>query len=146
MVVTSAPRPWWEGLGEGVDCYTITNKVGGEVPLYVLLLIAFASLIASAISYFFAKIKLFSFTLLLFYTCNTFFSFCLIHNNHAFFFYTIVIFLIIFPIICLILFALDVYYGLFCIDTSFVLFLVWLLTPVLFIVNLVSHILKVIHA
>jgi len=113
---------------------------------YVFLLIASASLIASAMSYFFAKIKSFSFTLLLFYTCNTFFSFFLIHNNHAFFFYTIVIFLIIFPILCLILFALDVYYGLFCIDTSFVLFLVWLLTPVLFIVNLVSYILKVIHA
>ena len=113
---------------------------------YALLLIAFASLIASAISYFFAKIKLFSFTLLLFYTCNTFLSFFLIHNNHAVFFYTIVIFLIVFPIICLILFALDVHYGLFCIDTSFVLVLVWLLTPVLFVVNLISYILKVIHA
>ena len=113
---------------------------------YVLLLIAFASLIASAISYFFAKIKLFSFTLLLFYTCNTFLSFFLIHNNHAVFFYTIVIFLIVFPIICLILFALDVHYGLFCIDTSFVLVLIWLLTPIFFIVNLVSYILKVIHA
>ena len=113
---------------------------------YVLLLIAFASLIASAISYFFAKIKLFSFTLLLFYACNSFPSFSLIHNNHAFFFYTIVMFLIVLPIICLILFALDVHYGLFCIDTSFVLVLVWLLTPVLFVVNLVSYILKVIHA
>ena len=113
---------------------------------YVFLLIASASLIASAMSYFFAKIKLFSFTLLLFYTCNTFFSFFLIHNNHAFFFYTIVIFLIVSPILCLILFALDVHYGLFCIDTSFVLILVWLLTPVLFIVNFISYILTVIHA
>ncbi len=113
---------------------------------YVLLVIAFASLIASAISYFFAKIKLFSFTLLLFYTCNTFLSFFLLHNNHAVFFYTIVIFLIVFPVICLILFALDVHYGLFCIDTSFVLVFVWLLTPILFIVTLVSYILKVIHA
>lgn len=116
------------------------------MPLYVLLLIAFASLIASAISYFFAKTKLLSFTLILFYTSNTFLSFFLIHNNHAVFFYTIVIFLIIFPMICLILFALDVHYGLFCIDTSFVLVLVWLLTPVLFIVTLVSYILKIIHA
>ena|SRR3989337_744456 len=113
---------------------------------HVFLLIAFASLIVSAVSYFFAKIKLFSFTLLLFYACNSFLSFSLIHNNHAFFFYTIVIFLIIFPIICLILFALDVHYGLFCIDTSFVLILVWLLTPVLFIVNFISYILTVIHA
>lgn len=116
------------------------------MPLYVLLLIAFASLIVSAVSYFFAKIKLFSFTLLLFYTCNTFLSFSLTHNNHAVFFYAIVMFLIVFPILCLILFALDVHYGLFCIDTSFVLVIVWLLTPVLFVVNLVSYILKVIHA
>ncbi len=113
---------------------------------HALLLIAFVSLTASAVSYFFAKIKLFSFTLLLFYTCNTFLSFFLIYNNHAVFFYTIVIFLIVFPVICLILFALDVHYGLFCIDTSFVLVFVWLLTPVLFIVTLVSYILKVIHA
>ncbi|MBM4066583.1 MAG: hypothetical protein FJ266_13250 [Planctomycetes bacterium] len=115
------------------------------MPLYVLLLIAFASLIASAISYFFAKIKLFSFALLLFYTCNTFLSFFLVHN-HAVFFYTIVMFLIVLPILCLILFALDVHYGLFCIDTSFVLVIVWLLMPVLFVVSLVSYILKVIHA
>ena len=114
--------------------------------LYLLLLISFASLIASAISYFFAKRKTFSFTLLLFYTCNTFLSFSLIHNNHAIFFYTIVMFLIVLPIICLLLFALDVYYGLFCTDTSFVLVFVWLLIPVLFIVNLISYILTVIHA
>ncbi len=116
------------------------------MPLYVLLLIAFASLIASAISYFFARIKLFSFTLLVFYTCNTFLSFFLTHNNHAVFFYTIVTFLVVFPIICLVLFALDVRYGLFCIDSSFVLVLVWLLTPVLFVVTLISYIIKVIHA
>ena len=115
------------------------------MPLYVVLLIAFVSLTASAVSYFFAKIKLFSFTLLLFYTSSTFLSFSLIYNNHAVFFYTIAMFLIVLPIICLILFALDVHYGLFCIDTSFVLVLVWLLTPVLFIVNLISYILKVVH-
>lgn len=113
---------------------------------YVILIIAFASLIAAAICYFFARIKLFSFTLLLFYTCNTFLSFFLTHNNHTVFFYTIVIFLVVFPILCLILFALDVRYGLFCIDSSFVLVLVWLLTPVLFVVNLISYIIKVIHA
>src|SRR3990170_8962641 len=113
---------------------------------YVLLLIAFASLIASAISYFFAKIKLFSFTLLLFYTCNTFLSFFLIHNHHIVFFYVIVIFLIAFPITCLILFVLDMRCALFCTDTSFVLFFVWLLIPALFIVNLISYALKVIHA
>ena len=25
MVVISVPRPWWEGLGEGVNCYNITS-------------------------------------------------------------------------------------------------------------------------
>lgn len=112
---------------------------------YVLLLIAFASLIASAISYFLAKIKIFSFTLLLFYTGNTLLSFFLIHNHHIAFFYIIIIFLVAFPIICLLLFALDIRYALFCIDTSFALVIVWLLIPVLFIVNLISYILKVVH-
>lgn len=113
---------------------------------YVLLLIAFVSLIASAISYFFAKIKTFSFTLLFFYASNTFLSFSLIHNHHIVFFYIIIIFLVAFPITCLILFALDMRCALFCTDTSFVLFFVWLLTPVLFIVNLISYALEVIHA
>src|SRR3990167_637336 len=55
---------------------------------YVLLLIAFVSLIASAISYFFARIKTFSFTLLLFYASNTFLSFSQIQQpSHCVFLY-----------------------------------------------------------
>lgn len=97
-------------------------------------------------SYFFAKTKTFLFTLLLFYTCNTFLSFFLIHNYSIILFYTIIIFLVAFPIICLILFVLDIRYALFCVDTSFVVILVWLLLPVLFVANLISYLLTVIYA
>ena len=107
--------------------------------LCVLLLIAFASLIASVASYFFVKIKTFSFAVLLFYTCNTVLSFFLIHDNHTALFYVTVIPLVAFPVVCLVLFACDVRYGLFCIDSSFVLFFVWLLIPVLFTVNLTIY-------
>lgn len=110
------------------------------------LLIAFASLTASAIAYFFSRIKAFSFALLLFYTCNTILSFFLIHNHHVLFFYLIIIFLVLFPLLCLILFALDVRYGLFCIDTSFAVVFVWLLMPLFFTVNLFLYIVKIFHA
>lgn len=90
----------------------------------VLLIIAFVSLLVSAGSYFFAKIKILSFTLFLFYTCNTFLS-SLLFLNHPLLFCIIGIFFIALPIICLILFALDTHYALFCIDTSFVFMIVW---------------------
>lgn len=110
------------------------------MPLYVLLIMAFAFLIAAAVSYFFAKTKLFSFTLLLFYTFNTCFSFSLLYNHHSILFYTIVIIFVALPIICLITFALDTHYALFCIDTSFAVFIVWLLIPALFTINLIIYI------
>ena len=27
MVIINVPRPWWEGLGEGVDCYELANNM-----------------------------------------------------------------------------------------------------------------------
>lgn len=116
------------------------------MPPYTLLIIAVVSLIASGTSYFFAKIKVFSLTLLLFYASNTILSFLLLYNHHVVLLYTIVTLFVAFPIICLITFVLDRYCALFCIDTSFVLVIVWLLMPSLFIVNLLIYIIKIIHA
>ncbi len=116
------------------------------MPLYVLLIIAFAFLLAAAASYFFAKTKLFSFTLLLFYIFNACISFSLFYNHHVIIFYVIVVIFIALPIICLITFAFDVHYALFCIDTSFAVVVVWLLIPAFFAVNLIAYIVRIIHA
>jgi len=113
---------------------------------FPLLTAAFLSLMASAVSYFFAKVKLFLFTLLLFYMSNAFLSFLLFYDHQAILFYTIIALFIAFPIGCLIVFALDRYYAVFCTDTSFVIVLIWLFIPILFAVNLTVSLLKVIHA
>lgn len=114
------------------------------MPPYVLLVIAFITLIASAVSYFFAKARLLSCTLLLFYTSNTFLSF-LLFSHQTVLFSVIVTLFVALPIICLIIFAVDMYFAIFCTDTSFVFVLVWLLMPLFFIINLVRYILKIVH-
>lgn len=116
------------------------------MPLYVLLIIASATLAASAVTYFFARTKLFSFTLILFYASSTLLSFSLFHTHQTVLFYIIVTIFVALPIVCLTLFAVDAYFAVFCTDTSFVFVLVWLLIPMLFIINLISYLVKAIHA
>ena len=123
----------------------VWRRLRGEVQPNVLLIIAFVSLLVSAGSYFFAKIKILSFTLFLFYTCNTFLS-SLLFLNHPLLFCIIGIFFIALPIICLILFALDTHYALFCIDTSFVFMIVWPFIAMFFFINLICYLFHVIHA
>jgi len=41
------------------------------------------------------------------------------------------------PVSCLIGFALDVKYGIFCIDTSFSSIVAWVFTPILLPINLI---------
>lgn len=115
------------------------------MPPYVLLVIAFITLIASAVSYFFAKTRLLSCTLILFYACNTFLSFLLFYHHQAVLFSVIVTLFVALPIICLIIFAVDTHFAVFCTDTSFVFVLVWLLIPLFFIINLIRYILKIVH-
>jgi len=116
------------------------------VPSYALLTIAFVTLIASAVSYFFTKPRILSFTLVLFYTCNTFLSSLLFYDHLTILFYIIIVIFVALPIICLITFALDTHYALFCTDTSFVFVLVWFFIPAFFIVNLIRYLFKIIHA
>ncbi len=109
------------------------------MPLSLILTIAFFSFAASALSYFFAKYRLFSCLLLLFYISNTILSSSLLYNRFFVLFCILTAICVAFPIMCLILFALDTRYGLFCTDSSFAIVLVWLLAPVLFIINLIAY-------
>lgn len=106
-----------------------------------LVIIAFFSLAASAISYFFAKIKLFSFLLLLFYTCNTILLFLLLSDHHIILFFSLITVFVAIPVVSLLTFAVDVHYALFCTDTSFLLVIVWLLMPFSFIVTFFLYLL-----
>lgn len=115
------------------------------MPSYLLLIVAFVTLVASAGSYFLAKRRLLTLFLILFYTESTFLSASLF-SHQPFFLCTIIIVLVALPITCLILFALDTYYGLFCTDTSFVFVLVWLLIPALFFINFIKYLFKVLYA
>ena len=115
------------------------------MPDYALLAISFILVIISAVSYYFVKAKTFSFTLLLFYTCNTILSFLLLHN-HSIIFYIAVSIFVALPIICLIIFAIDMRYALFCTDMSFAFVIVWIFIPVFFIVNLIIYIFRLIYA
>ncbi|MEP9411596.1 MAG: hypothetical protein HRF42_09350 [Candidatus Brocadia sp.] len=115
------------------------------MPLYVLLIIASATLAASAVTYFFARTKLFSCMLILFYASCTLLSFLLFHTHQTVLFYVIVAIFVILPIACLTLFAVDMYFAVFCTDTSFVFVLVWLLIPMFFIINLIGYLARVIR-
>lgn len=115
------------------------------MPPYLLLIVTFVTLVASAGSYFFAKTKLVALFLILFYTGSTFLSASLF-SHHPLFLCIIIIVFIALPVMCLILFALDVQYGLFCTDTSFVFVLVWLLIPGLFTIHYIKYLFMVIYA
>lgn len=110
------------------------------------MIIAFVSLTSSAISYFFAKAKVFLFSLLVFYICNFFLSYGIFYNSHPTLFIALITLFLVFPVGCLITFTLDKYWALFCTDTSFIFVIVWLLIPVFFVINLISYIVKAIHA
>lgn len=114
------------------------------MPPDLLLILTFFTFIASAGSYFFARTRLLSFFLILFYAGSTLLSSSLFSDYPVLLCLIIIVFVAL-PVMCLILFALDVQYGLFCTDTSFVFVLIWLLIPVLFSINLIRYLFKVIY-
>lgn len=119
-------------------------QLGDTVPPVVLLMVTFVTFLASAGSYFFAKTRLLSFFLILFYTGSTILSSSLFSDYPVFLCLIIIVFIAL-PVICLILFALDVQYGFFCTDSSFIFVLVWLLIPVLFAINFITYLFMVIY-
>jgi len=115
------------------------------VLLCTLLITSCIALLASALTYFYARVKLFSVTLLVFYLCNGLLSFLMFHDAHLIFLYIIMTIFIAFPVMCLIIFALDTHYALFCTDASFLVVFVWLFICVFFLITLIAFLMRTIH-
>ena len=113
--------------------------------LRTLLITGFLALLALAITYFYARVKPFSITLLVFYVCNGLLSSSFFYNTHVIFFYIIMIFFVAFPVVCLIIFALDTHYALFCTDASFLVVFVWLFIFLFFLINLIAFAMRIIY-
>ena len=113
--------------------------------LTILLAIAAASLAICAVSYYFSRIKLFSFTLILFYTSSVYLDSFLFSHCPSIVFITVVVLLVAVPFACLLVFALDTHFALFCTDTSFALVVVWMLAPVLLGINSLFYLVKMLH-
>ena len=113
--------------------------------LRTLLITGFLALFASALTYFYARVKLFSITLIVFYVCNGLLSSAFFYNTHVIFFYIIMAFFVAFPVMCLIIFALDTHYALFCTDASFLVVFVWLFIFLFFLINLIAFVTRIIH-
>ncbi len=121
------------------------GRFGGDVSLTILLAIAAASLVICAVSYYFSRIKLFSFTLILFYASSVYLDSFLFSHCPSIVFIAIVALLVAVPFACLLIFALDTHFALFCTDTSFALVVVWMLAPVLLGINFIYYLVKMLH-
>ena len=102
-----------------------------------LLILTTLSLPLTAICYFYSKIKLCILVALVFFVSNIIFVHGLLYEDHTLFFYLLLITCVVFPVSCLIAFALDVKYGIFCIDTSFSSIIAWTFSPILLPINLI---------
>jgi len=102
-----------------------------------LLILTTLSLPLTAICYFYSKIKLCILVALVFFVSNIIFAHGLLYEDHTLFFYLLLITCVVFPVSCLIAFALDVKYGIFCIDTSFSSIIAWTFSPILLPINLI---------
>lgn len=121
------------------------GRFDGDVSLTILLAIAAASLAICAASYYFSRIKLFSFTLIVFYTSSVYLDSFLFSHCPSIVFITMVTLFVAIPFVCLLIFAIDTHFALFCTDTSFALVVVWLLAPVLLAINSISYLVKMLH-
>ncbi len=121
------------------------GRFGGNVSPTILLAIAAASLVICAASYYFSRIKLFSFTLILFYASSVYLNAFLFSHSPSMVFITLVALFVALPFVCLVIFALDTHFALFCADTSFALVIVWLFAPVLLAINFISYLVKMLY-
>ena len=113
--------------------------------LSVLLAIAAASLAICAASYYYSRIKLFSFTLILFYASSVYLDSFLFAHCPSVVFIAMVALFVAAPFACLLIFALDTHFALFCSDTSFALVIIWILAPVFLVINSISYLVKILH-
>lgn len=129
----------------GIGIVFHKERFGGDVSLTILLAIAAASLVICAASYYFSRIKLFSFTLILFYAASVYLDSILFSPCPSIAFVALVTLFVAIPLVCLVIFAVDTHFALFCADTSFALVIVWLLAPVLLVINFISYLVKMLH-
>ncbi len=102
-----------------------------------LIILSILSLPLTAACYFYSKIRLCIFFALIFFISNIIFAHGLLYENYAISFYLLMMPCVVFPVSCLVAFALDVKYGIFCIDTSFSSIIAWVFSPILLPVNLI---------
>ncbi len=103
----------------------------------LLIIFSILSLPLTAACYFYSKIKLSVLCALIFFVSNIVFAHSLLYDNHTIFFYLLMAPCVMFPVSCLVAFALDVKYGIFCIDTSFSSIVAWIFSPILLPINLI---------
>ncbi len=103
----------------------------------LLIILSILSLPLTAVCYFYSKIKLSLFFALIFFVSNIIFAHGLLYENYTIFFYLLIMPCVVFPVSCLIAFALDMKYGIFCIDTSFSSIVAWVISPILLPINLI---------
>ena len=103
----------------------------------ILITLSILSLPLMAVCYFYTRFKLCIIFALIFYVSNVMFSYSLLYENHIVFFYLLMAPCVAFPVSCLIAFAFDVKYAIFCIDTSFATVIAWVFSPILLPINLV---------
>lgn len=103
----------------------------------ILITLSIISLPLTAVCYFNSKIKLCIIFALVFFVSNIIFAHILLYQDHTVFFYLLLIAFVMFPVSSLIAFALDVMYGIFCIDTTFAILAAWIFAPIILPVNLI---------
>ena len=103
----------------------------------LLIILSLLSLPLTAACYFYSKIRLCIIFALIFFVSNIIFTHSLLYEDHTVFFYLLMMSCVVFPVLCLIAFALDVKYGIFCIDTSFSSIIAWIFSPILLPINLI---------
>ncbi len=108
----------------------------------ILITLAILSLPLMAVCYFYSRFKLCLLFALLFFLSNIMFAHSLLYEHHTFSFYLLIMIFVVFPVSCLIAFAFDVKYAIFCIDTSFSLVIAWAFSPILLPINLVFYLIN----
>ncbi len=101
----------------------------------IILFFSAIAIYLTGVCYFYKKVKLAILFSILFYGLNIYMSGEIFYRDHLVVFCVLTTFTFLIPLFCLITFAFDVKYALFCIDTSFLVPLVWLIGPIILPVN-----------
>ncbi len=105
----------------------------------LLIFLSILSLPFTAVCYFYSKFWLCVVFALVFFVSNIILSHSILYQDHMIFFYLLLMPFVVFPVSCLIAFALDVMYGIFCIDTTFTILVAWIFVPIILPINLIIY-------